>query len=211
MKTVERFLLENKAWAEDKIIGEPRFFERLADTQTPEVLWIGCSGSRVPPEIIVNAEPGELFVHRNIANQFLTTDFNSLSVLQYAVDVLKVSHIIICGHYNCGSIQSAMFKQRHELALVNKWLKPVRDLQRLHACELEALADPTERLRYLVELNLAEQIRNLANTSIIQQAWRQDARPSLHGWVYDVRDGLLKELIRLDHRTPMAGLYQYED
>lgn len=103
MKTVERFLLENKAWAEDKIIGEPRFFKRLADTQTPEVLWIGCSGSRLPPEIIVNAEPGELFVHRNIANQFLTTDFNSLSVLQYAVDVLKVSHIIICGHYNCGS------------------------------------------------------------------------------------------------------------
>ena len=178
MKTVERFLLENKAWAEDKIIGEPRFFERLANTQTPEVLWIGCSGSRVPPEIIVNAEPGELFVHRNIANQFLTTDFNSLSVLQYAVDVLKVSHIIICSHYNCGSIQSAMFKQRHELALVNKWLKPVRDLRRLHACELEALADPTERLRYLVELNVAEQVRNLANTSIIQQAWRQDARPS---------------------------------
>jgi hypothetical protein len=105
----------------------------------------------VPPEIIVNAEPGELFVHRNIDNQFLTTDFNSLSVLQYAVDVLKVRHIIICGHYNCGSIQSAMLKQRHELALVNKWLKPVRDLQRLHACKLEALADPTERLRYLVD------------------------------------------------------------
>ena len=211
MKTVERFLLENKAWAEDKIIGEPRFFERLANTQTPEVLWIGCSGSRVPPEIIVNAEPGELFVHRNIANQFLTTDFNSLSVLQYAVDVLKVSHIIICGHYNCGSIQSAMLKQRHELALVNKWLKPVRDLQRLHARELEALANQTERLHYLVELNVTEQVRNLANTSIIQQAWRQDASPSLHGWVYDVRDGLLKELIRLDHQTQMAGLYQYEE
>lgn len=185
--------------------------ERLAHTQTPEVLWISCSGSRVPPEIIVNADPGELFVHRNIANQFLTTDFNSLSVLQFPVDVLKVRHIVICGHYNCGSIQSAMLKQRHELALVNKWLKPVRDLQRLHACELEALADPTERLRYLVELNVAEQVRNLANTSIIQQAWRQDTRPSLHGWVYDVRDGLLKELTHLDHRTPIAGLYQYED
>lgn len=211
METFERFLLENKAWAGDKIIGEPHFFERLADAQTPEVLWIGCSGSRVPPEIIVNAEPGELFVHRNIANQFRTTDFNSLSVVQYAVDVLKIRHIVICGHYNCGSIQSAMLKQRHELALVNKWLKPVRDLQRLHSRELEALGSQAERLHYLVELNVREQVRNLANTSIIQQAWKLNARPSLHGWVYDVRDGLLKELIQLDQQTRIDGLYQYEE
>ncbi|MFM8445133.1 MAG: carbonate dehydratase [Methylococcus sp.] len=211
MKTFERLLLENKAWAQDKVTGDPGFFDRLVEAQSPEVLWIGCSDSRVPSEIIVNAEPGEIFVHRNIANQVITTDFNSLSVLQYAVDVLKVNHVIVCGHYNCGGIRAALKKQNPRLLMVNKWLKHIKDLYRLHHGELEALASENDRVHRLVELNVIEQIYNLAHTSIIQSAWKQDHRPTLHGWVYGLNDGIIQELINLPPGSQISSIYEYEE
>jgi len=211
VKTFERLLLENKAWAQDKVTGDPGFFDRLADIQKPEVLWIGCSDSRVPAEIIVNAEPGEMFVHRNIANQLITTDFNSLSVLQYAVDVLKVSHVIVCGHYNCGGIRAALKKQNPRLLMVNKWLKHIKDLYRLHHDEMDSLPSEKDRVHRLVELNVIEQIYNLAHTSIIQSAWRQDRRPTLHGWVYGLNDGIIQELINLPPGSQINPIYEYED
>lgn len=209
VKTFEKLLLENKAWAHDKVLADPNFFERLADVQKPDVLWIGCSDSRVPSEIIVNAEPGEMFVHRNIANQMITTDFNSLSVVQYAVDVLQVNHVIVCGHYNCGGIRAALKKQSPKLLMVNKWLKHIKDVYRLHQDELEALDSENDRVHRLVELNVIEQIYNLAHTSIIQSAWKHDHRPTLHGWVYGLTDGIIKELINLPPGSQINPIYQY--
>ncbi len=211
MKTFEKLLLENKAWAQDKVTADPSFFERMADVQKPEVLWIGCSDSRVPSEIIVNAEPGEMFVHRNIANQVITTDFNGLSVLQYAVDVLKVKHVIVCGHYNCGGIRAALKKQSPGLLMVNKWLKHIKDVYRLHQNELESLGSESHRVNRLVELNVIEQIYNIAHTSIIQSAWKKEQRPTLHGWVYGVDNGIIKELINLPPGSQLNPIYQYAD
>lgn len=209
MRPFERLLLENKAWAEEKIVKEPEYFRRLAQDQTPDFLWIGCSDSRVPAEIIVNAQPGEIFVHRNIANQILTTDFNSLSVLQYAVDVLKVQHVIVCGHYNCGGIQAALAKQRSDLLLVNKWLMHIKDIYRFYHDEIEDLPSVTEQSNRLVELNVIEQVRNLTHTSIIQIAWKEERRPVLHGWVYGLDDGRIKQLIMLPPDSPIDSIYQY--
>src|SRR5690554_517697 len=158
MRPFEKLLLENKAWAEEQRIRDPGYFSRLAGAQTPDFLWIGCSDSRVPAEIIVNAQPGEIFVHRNIANQVITTDFNSLSVIQYAIDVLKVSHVIVCGHYNCGGIRAALSPQRSELLIVNKWLMHIKDVYRLHQAEINALETDEERAERLVELNVIEQV-----------------------------------------------------
>ncbi len=211
MRPFERLLLENKAWAEEKTLKEPEFFGKLAADQTPDFLWIGCADSRVPAEIIVNAQPGENFVHRNIANQIITTDFNSLSVLQYAVDVLKVQHVIVCGHYNCGGVKAAMSKQRSDLILVNKWLMPIKDIYRSYATEIEALPSSAEKTNRLVELNVIEQVRNLTHTSIIQQAWKQERRPILHGWVYGLADGKIKQLIMLPPDSPIDSIYQYAD
>ena len=209
MEIFERMLLDNEAWAEEKIEHSPNFFKRLSTQQTPEVLWIGCSDSRVPAEIIVNAQPGEMFVHRNIANQVITTDFNSLSVLQYAVDVLKVQHVVVCGHYNCGGVRAAMNKQNPGLLMVNKWLKHIKDIHRFHQAELDALDSDEERARRLVELNVIEQIYNLAHTSIIQSAWKNDTRPTLHGWVYGLSDGIINELINLPPGSQINPIYQY--
>ena len=211
MKTFEKLLLENKAWAQDMVLADPNFFSRLADVQKPEVLWIGCSDSRVPSEIVVNAQPGEIFVHRNIANQVITTDFNSLSVLQYAADVLKVNHVIVCGHYNCGGIRASLKKQNPNLLMVNKWLKHIKDIYRLHEGELDALGSEDARVHRLVELNVIEQIYNLAHTSIIQGAWNQDRRPILHGWVYGLQDGIIKELISLPPGSQLSPIYEYAD
>jgi carbonic anhydrase len=211
MRPFERLLLENKAWAEEKIAQAPEYFQKLVKEQTPEVLWIGCSDSRVPAELIINAEPGEIFVHRNIANQIITTDFNSLSVVQYAVEVLKVKHVIVCGHYNCGGVKAALAKQRSDLTLVNKWLMHIKDVYRLHQHDLETLPSHESRVDRLVELNIIEQVYRLAHTSIIQIAWKKERRPLLHGWVYGLHDGILKELISLtpDHR--LESIYQYSD
>jgi carbonic anhydrase len=209
MRPYERLLLENKAWAEEKIAKEPGFFDKLAKAQKPEFLWIGCSDSRVPAELIVNAEPGEIFVHRNIANQVITTDFNSLSVVQFAVAVLKVSHVIVCGHYNCGGVKAALDRQRADLTLVNKWLMHIKDVYRLHQAEIEGLSTREAQVDRLVEFNIIEQVYRLAHTSIIQQTWKTERRPEVHGWVYGLNDGVIKELITLtpDHR--LESIYQF--
>ena len=211
MKPFERLLLENKAWADEQFAQEPDYFIRLAKDQKPDILWIGCSDSRVPAEIIVNAQPGEIFVHRNIANQIITTDFNGLSVLQYAVDVLKVEHVVVCGHYNCGGVKAALRKQRADLVLVNKWLMHIKDVYRLHQNDIESFGTDREKANRLVELNIIEQIRKLTHTSIIQQAWRENNRPVLHGWVYALEDGKIKQLIMLPPDSPIESIYQYTD
>ena len=209
MDIFERMLLNNEAWAEEKIEATPNFFKRLSSEQTPEVLWIGCSDSRVPSEIVVNAEPGEMFVHRNIANQFISTDFNSLSVLQYAVDVLKVSHVVVCGHYNCGGIRAAMEGQSPRLLMVNKWLKHIKDLYVAHRTEFDSGLGDEMAYHRLVELNVKQQIFNIAHTSIIQEAWAKRELPSLHGCVYGVDDGRINEIIRLDANYPIDPVYKY--
>jgi carbonic anhydrase len=211
MRSYEKLLLENKAWAEEKKLREPGYFERLSADQKPEFLWIGCSDSRAPAEIIVNAEPGAIFAHRNIANQVIATDFNSLSVIQYAVEVLKVGHIIVCGHYNCGGVRAALEKQRPELALVNKWLMHVKDVYRLHRAEIESLENHDEKLNRLVELNVIEQVRRLSHTSLVQNAWKREQRPTLHGWVYALGDGVLQQLITLPPGSEVDAIYQQDD
>lgn len=210
MNTPEKLLLQNKAWSEDLIHRNPDFFSSLAQEQHPEFLWIGCSDSRVPADTVVNAQPGEIFVHRNIANQFIFTDFNCLSVLQYAITVLKVKHVIVCGHYGCGGIKAAMQQQKVDLAITNKWLMHIKDVYRMHLDELEALS-PDKKIDRLIELNIIEQVYRLAHSSIVQYAWRHGHRPSLHGWVYGLDDGLIKELITLDHNIRIDSIYRYVD
>jgi carbonic anhydrase len=210
MKTFEKLLLENKAWAREKVQSDPEYFKRLAGIQTPEFLWIGCSDSRVPANEITGTEPGEIFVHRNIANLVIHTDVNLLSVLEYAVVHLKVKHIIICGHYGCGGIKAAMtnhdFKQ-----VLNMWLRNIKDVYRLHADELNAIPDENQRADRLTELNVKEQIMHLAKTSIVQKAWKHDQRPQLHGWVYGLANGILKPIVTMNPNDPIDDLYKYDD
>jgi carbonic anhydrase len=210
MKPFERLLLENKAWAQEKVAQDPDYFARLANIQKPDFLWIGCSDSRVPANEITNTQPGEIFVHRNIANVVNTTDINLLSVLQYAVDVLTVKHIVVCGHYGCGGIQAALSKQQPELVIVNKWLKHIKDVYRLNCQELDRCQSEKDKVNRLVELNTIEQVHNLSRTSIIQKAWKMDRALDLHGWVYAVQDGMLRELITLDANCPIDPIYQYD-
>lgn len=210
MLKTEKLLLENKAWSEEVSKKNPEFFTLLAKEQKPEVLWIGCADSRVPAETVVNAQPGEIFVHRNIANQVITTDFNCLSVLQYAVDVLKVQHIIVCGHYGCGGVKAALQPQKSSLVIANKWLMHIKDVYRLHQEELESIM-PEKKFDRMIELNIIEQVYRLAHTSIIQWAWKHEHAPTLHGWVYGLDDGLIDELIKLDYNTEINSIYQYAD
>jgi carbonic anhydrase len=210
MKSFEKLLLENKAWSEEKKTDDPEFFVQLAKTQTPEFLWIGCSDSRVPAEIIVNANPGEIFIHRNIANQVIETDFNCLSVLQYAVDVLQIKHIIVCGHYQCGGIKAALTKQNPNLVITNKWLMHIKDTYRFHKKEIDALVTEEERVNRLVELNVIEQVKTLSHTSIVQNAWHKHNRPVIHGWVYGLSDGLLNPVVTLYPETEVDTIYKYD-
>lgn len=207
MKSFERLLLENKAWAAEQVGKDPAYFSRLSHIQTPEFLWIGCSDSRVPANEITNTAPGEIFVHRNIANMVVHTDLNMLSVLQYAVQVLKVKHVIVCGHYGCGGVRAALSHQN--LGLINKWLRNIKDVYFFHKDELQAL-DGDARVDRLIELNVQEQVMNLAKTSIVQMAWRSDNRPTLHGWVYRLSDGILHNLIKMEPNTPMDPVYTYD-
>jgi carbonic anhydrase len=210
MHPYEKLLLENKAWAKEMLEDDPDYFSRLAHVQTPEFLWIGCSDSRVPANEITGTQPGEIFVHRNIANLVVHTDVNLLSVLQYAVDILQVKHIIVCGHYGCGGIKAAMTKQSYA-GVINKWLRNIKDVYRLYRNELDAIVDMEQRTDKLVELNVKEQVNNLAKTSIIQKAWQQNERPHIHGWVYGLKDGLLKSVFEMKPNTSIDPLYQYED
>lgn len=208
MDSHKKLLLANKAFVQDKLNVRADYFERMATTQTPEFLWIGCSDSRVPAEDITGTEPGELFVHRNIANQVIHTDFNMLSVLQYAVDVLKVKHIIVCGHYGCGGVVNAL-SHKH-LGLINKWLRNIKDVYRIHQRELEGIPDSDQRWRRMVELNVEEQLWKLAETSFVQQAWQREQRPTLHGWVYDLKTGYLNDLFMLDHTAQVNDIYKFD-
>ncbi|CAI8743852.1 carbonic anhydrase [Methylocaldum szegediense] len=202
MKPLERLLLENKAWAQEKAAHDPDFFENLRQPRHPDVFWIGCSDSRVHADQVTQSEPGEIFVHRNIGNQVVVMDMNFLAALEYAVDFLKVKHIVVCGHYGCGSIQAAMGKPQPDHLFMNKWLKYIKDIHRLHRATIDA--EPSEEARHnrLVELNVIEQVHNLAQTSVIQRAWRSGNRPDLHGWVYGLNDGIIKEIASLEPDNP---------
>jgi carbonic anhydrase len=209
MKRYEVLLKENKLWAAEKIAADPDFFERLVHLQTPEFLWIGCSDSRVPSNEITGTQPGEIFVHRNVANLVVNTDVNLLSVLDYAVNHLKVKHVIVCGHYGCGGVKAAMSNENFNQVL-NMWLRHIKDTYRLHRKEIEAIADENSRLNRMVDLNVKEQVFNLAKTSIIQKAWNNENRPDLHGWVYDLHDGIIKPLIQVKAGTDIDPLYEYD-
>lgn len=192
MRALPHLFENNRKWAAAISESEPDFFSRLAAQQAPEYLWIGCSDSRVPANEIVGLLPGELFVHRNVANLVIHNDMNCLSVLQYAVDFLRVKHVIVCGHYGCGGVKAAMETAPH--GLVDNWLRQVRDIQRRYQAELSAIPDDTGRVRRLCELNALEQVINAGNTTIVQDAWSRGQSLSIHGWIYDVSDGLLKDL-----------------
>lgn len=209
MKIYQKLLLENKAWAQEKVESDPDYFARLSKIQTPEFLWIGCSDSRVPANEITNTQPGEIFVHRNIANLVVHTDLNLLSVLQYSVEVLKVKHIIVCGHYGCGGVKAAM--GHHSFGIINKWLRNIKDVYRLHQTELDAIQDEEKRTDRLVELSVIEQVWNLAKTTIIQKAWQENHLPHLHGWVYGLDDGLIQPIFELNADTPIDPIYQYDN
>lgn len=209
MKAYERLLLENKAWAREKIKDDPEYFKRLAQIQTPAFLWIGCSDSRVPANEITGTEPGEIFVQRNIANMVIHTDLNLLSVLEYAVVHLKVRHIIVCGHYGCGGVKAAM--SRNNFGIINKWIRNIKDVYRFHEEELMAIPNEEDRLNRLIELNVEEQVLNLAKTSIIQKAWKQWEAPYLHGWVYGLNNGIIKPLKEMAPGAELDQIYTYED
>lgn len=210
MELHERLLLENKAWANERVIEDPGFFERLVNVQRPDFLWIGCSDSRVPPDQITQTQPGQIFIHRNIANMVVHTDLNLLSVLQYAVDVLKVKHIIVCGHYGCGGVKAAM--TRHSFGIINKWLRNIKDVYRYHQDEIENLASEDDRLNKLIELNVKEQVLNLAKTSIVQKAWQNENSPHLHGWVYDLHDGILRPQLHLEPGSKLDHpIFEYDN
>lgn len=210
MFSYEKLLLENKAWAAEKIADDPDYFNRLAHIQTPEFLWIGCSDSRVPANEITGTQPGEIFVHRNVANLVINTDVNLLSVLDYAVNHLKVKHVIVCGHYGCGGIKAATTKTDYKMVL-NMWLRNIKDVYRVHRDELNAISNEDQRTDRLVELNVQEQVQNLAKTSIIQRAWKQEQRPDLHGWVYGLKDGIINPVFEMKAGTHIDGLYEYDD
>jgi len=209
MYSYERLLLENKAWAAEKVKGDPQYFDRLSRLQTPEFLWIGCSDSRVPANEITGTQPGEIFVHRNVANLVINTDVNLLSVLDYAVNHLKVKHVIVCGHYGCGGVKAATTKTDYKY-LLNMWLRTIKDVYRIHRAKLDAVKDEEERYDLLVELNVQEQVQNLSKTSIIQRAWKSEQRPDLHGWVYGLKDGIIKPVFEMKAGTHIDPLYEYD-
>ncbi len=209
MSPYEKLLLENKAWAEEQNRVDPTFFKRLAAQQSPKFLWIGCSDSRVPADKITGTEPGEIFVHRNIANMVVNTDINLLSVLQYAVEVLKVEHVIVCGHYGCGGVRAAM--TQHYLGIINHWLKNIKDIYRIHREEIDSFPSEEDRVNRLTELNVQEQVFNLAKTAIIQSAWKHEQRPHLHGWVYGLNDGIIKPVFEMEAGSHLDPLYEYDN
>lgn len=189
---LEDLLKHNRQWAAEREAADPRYFKRLASLQEPDYLWIGCSDSRVPANVITGLEPGEVFVHRNVANLIHPADLNMLSVVQYAVDKLKVRHIILCGHYGCGGIRAAIDDQQH--GIVDNWIQPIRNTAFAYAEQLDKIEDKNERLDRLCELSIVDQVSHLANTPIMQQAWRNGRDITIHGWVYGLKDGLIRDL-----------------
>ncbi len=192
MRTLKKLFENNVDWARQTATQDPEFFPRLASQQSPEYLWIGCADSRVPANQITGLAPGEVFVTRNVANLVVHTDFSLLSVLQYAVDVLKVKHVIVCGHYGCGGVKAAMGNGSH--GLIDNWLRHIKDIYAIHHEALEAIADEGARFKRLCELNVAASVENVCETTVVQDAWRRGQELSVHGWIYSLEDGLLKDL-----------------
>lgn len=206
MKELKRLLDQNRAWAENIKANDPEFFQALAKQQSPAFLWIGCSDSRVPATQLVDTLPGEMFVHRNVANIVVHTDFNCLSVMQYAVEVLKVDHIIVCGHHRCGGVKAAM--ENSQFGLIDNWLRHVQDVLHQHEELLSAIKDPGERLDRLCELNVIEQVLNVGRTTIVQNAWQRGQELAVHGWIYGLQDGLLRDLgVSIDNAEGLAAAY----
>jgi carbonic anhydrase len=205
MRTLSHLFRNNHQWAREIEERDPGFFGKLVNQQSPDYLWIGCADSRVPANEIVGLLPGELFVHRNVANVVVHTDLNCLSVLQYAVDVLDVDHVIVCGHYGCGGVRAALGQNR--LGLIDNWLRHVQDVARRHAAELHSIADEAQRLNRLCELNVVAQVLHVGETTIVQDAWARGKKLQIHGWVYDLHDGLLRDLaVGVDSPSELARL-----
>jgi carbonic anhydrase len=209
MARLQRLLENNRAWVAERVVEDPEYFRRLALIQQPELLWIGCSDSRVAANVITGTLPGEVFVHRNLANLVIHTDVNMLSVLEYAVNVLKVSDVIVCGHYGCGGVRAAMTNQT--FGAINKWLRHIKDVYRFHQAEVNSLPTEEERQDRLVELNVREQVSNLAKTSVIQGLWKREQRPTLHGWAYGLKTGYINPLLELGPQTAIDPIYRYDD
>lgn len=208
MSTFYKNLLENnKKWVKSKLDLNPDYFNKLSKGQQPPLLWIGCADSRVPANEIIGAQPGEVFVHRNIANMVVHSDMNMLSVLDYAVNALKVKHVIVCGHYGCGGVNAAMTNQ--SIGLIDNWIRHIKAVYRLHKAELDAIEDQTQRSNRFVELNVTEQVFDLAKTSIVQGAWNKNQELSLHGWVYGIDSGIIKDLgVNISNDSELDEVYQ---
>lgn len=205
----QKIFNNNKTWVLEKTQKDPDYFKRLSKGQNPPILWIGCSDSRVPANEITGTEPGEIFVHRNIANMVIHTDMSMLSVLDYAVNVLQVKHVIVCGHYGCGGVLAAL--ENKQVGLIDNWLRHIKDVYRLHKHEIDSIHDKEEKSRRFVELNVEEQVFDLAKTSIIQNAWANNRFLQLHGIVYDVANGILKDLqINVDNNQQLDKVYQLD-
>jgi carbonic anhydrase len=205
----KKILENNKQWVQEKLNQDPNFFKDLAEGQTPPLLWIGCSDSRVPANEIIGAKPGEVFVHRNIANMVVHSDMNMLSVLDYAVNVLKVPHVIVCGHYGCGGIKAAMGNT--SFGIIDNWIRHIKDIYRFNKDKLVEIQDETERFNRFVELNVKEQVLNLAKTSIVQNAWKDGQKLFLHGWVYGLNSGYVTDLeVNFSSNTDLNEMYQLD-
>lgn len=203
----QKILENNRAWVAEKTKNDPDFFSRLASGQNPPLLWIGCADSRVPANEITGTLPGEVFVHRNIANMVIHSDMNMLSVLDYAVNVLKVRHVIVCGHYGCGGVKAAMGNTH--IGLIDNWIRHIKDVYRLHQVELDAIKDENKRFERFVEVNVIEQVWDLAKTSIVQNAWKNGQNLWIHGWVYGIHDGLVKDLnVNYGSNDELPEVYQ---
>jgi carbonic anhydrase len=206
--TYEGLLEGNKKFVEEALQEDPQFFEKLANGQKPPVLWIGCADSRVPANQITHTNPGEIFVHRNIANVVIHTDLNLLSVLDYAVNVLKVKHVIVCGHYGCGGVQAAMGNQ--QVGLIDNWLRAIKDVYRLHSAELESITDEKQKFNRMVEFNVIEGVHNLCKTTIVQGAWKNGQELSVHGWVYALDSGVITDLkVSATSNNNMDSIYKF--
>ncbi len=192
MRVLKNLFDQNKKWADKLKQSDPEFFLNLSKQQTPQYLWIGCSDSRVPANQIIDLPPGEVFVHRNIANVVVHTDLNCLSVIQFAVEVLKVKHIIVCGHYGCGGIQASMENKDH--GLIDNWLQNIKDVYRYHQTQIDGVSDKKERVNLLCEFNVIEQVANVCHTTVVQKAWQAKQELTVHGWIYNIEDGILKDL-----------------
>lgn len=207
MRALKPLFANNRAWASEMRDKDPAFFEKLAAAQRPDILWIGCADSRVPANQITGLLPGEVFVHRNIANVVVHTDMNCLSVLQYAVEVLEVKHVVVCGHYGCGGVRAAM--ENKPLGLIDNWLRHIKDVYRTHRAELDAISDDDERARRLCELNVGAQVANVCHTTVVQDAWRRGLPLAVHGWIYALDDGLLKDLdLCVERPEQLPALYR---